>query len=239
MHPETGISWKSSDTLDWAKYPSSLLFPEFRGLDGRWVGTRRSVGPEVKAARSVGGSSWRENGASRKKTTEDGVKRNRGEKKERETAREGPALRQLMNHLGTDPRSPVGRDGAMQSPAANNDGGDDDVGVVVGGLRRLFALIIQSATLPISLRCSYPRILLHRSTNSPLIPLKRPRFPSDSYLNSPLLVGQTDQVAATFPSFWSRVWPEKQEAGKEVGQRGETNLPMRERRVEGGARSFT
>lgn len=147
-------------------------------------------------------------------------------------------MRQLMNHLGTDPQSPVGRDGAMQSPASQQRRRRRRRRRL-GRLRRLFALIIQSATLPISLRRSYPRILLHRSTSSLLIPLKRPRFPLDSYLNSPL-GWWTDQNLCNISFFLiSQVWPEKQGAGKEVGQRGETNLPMRERRVEGGARSFT
>lgn len=42
---------------------------------------------------------------------EEAAARNEGGKEGRKV---GPALRQLMNHLGTDPRSPVRRDGAMQ-----------------------------------------------------------------------------------------------------------------------------
>lgn len=98
-----------------------------------------------------------------------------------------------------------------------------------------FLLSSSNATLPISLRRSYLRLLLHSGlvSQTRLILLKRPRFPSDSYLNTFLVDEPTDFLHEILFFLISSSIGET-ERRDEVGQRGKTNLRMKKRLVGGG-----
>lgn len=142
-----------------------------------------------------------------------------------------------MNHLGTDPRSPVGRDGAMQSPVSQCVGDDDD-DIDVVNVGRPVIFYSHHPVPPYQFLFAAPvfrwELLLHGGLilRTHLIPLKRPHPPSDSYLNSLPSADPTEPPQRFLLSDLSESDPRgRQEGQQEVGQHGETNLRMKERRT--------
>jgi len=144
-----------------------------------------------------------------------------------------------MNHLGRTPKVSWDVTAQCSHRQASGGDGDDDVGVVAGRLRQLFALIIQHHPTNFSSPLLSPDSSLRwtRSTSSSYS-LKTPTFSIGFLFEFPAWSAERPNLLQHF-LLSDLKFDQRSRRREEAGQRGETNLRMKERRVEGGARSFT